>query len=124
MSKRYYKYKLILDENVPSRRRLASVNERYDVKHIRDDFHPEGTSDPEVYNRAVEQKRVLVTYNVKHFKPLAGSQDDCGIIGLPPNVPRQKLDLKLVAFLTRTTPAMLYGHYVPLSRIENTTEDR
>ena len=124
MSKRYYKYKLLLDENLPSRRRLVSVNERYDVKHIRDDLHLDGTTDPEVYNLAVEQKRVLVTYNVKHFKPLAGTQNDCGIIGLPPNVPRDKLDSKLVAFLTRTTPAKLYGHYFPLSRSEDIIQDR
>ena len=73
---------------------------------------------PEVYGLAVTQHRVLITYNVKHFKPLAGSLADCGIIGLPPNVPRSKLhqlDTKLVALLTRTAPLALRGRYVSLT---------
>lgn len=119
MSKRYYKYKLLLDENLPSRRRLSVLNERYDVKHIRDDFRRAGTSDSDIYDLCVAQQRVLVTYNIKHFKPLAGKSNDCGIIGLPPNVPREKLDTKLVAFLTRTAPATLRGHYVGLGAEED-----
>lgn len=114
MPKRYHKYKLLLDENLPARQRLPLLNERYDVKHIRDDFRQGGVGDQQVYDLAVKEKRILVTYNVKHFKPLAGTKPDQGIIGLPPNVPRQKLDSKLVAFLTRTTPTTLRGHYVAL----------
>jgi len=115
MPKRYHKFKLLLDENLPSRRRLPSLNGRYDVKHIRDDFRQGGVGDQQVYDLAVKEKRILVTYNVKHFKPLSGTKQDQGIIGLPPNVPREKLDSKLVAFLIRTAPTTLRGHYVSLA---------
>lgn len=118
MPKRYIKYKLLLDENLPPRHRLPYLNERYDVKHVAEDLHHSGLGDKHVYELAVVQKRVLVTYNVKHFKPLAGTQADQGIIGLPPNVPRSKLDTKLVAFLTRTAPTKLRSRYLPLSQPE------
>jgi hypothetical protein len=119
MPKRYVKFKLLLDENLPPRRELPRLNERYDVKHVAEDLHRGGIEDQDVYELAVAQKRVLLTYNVKHFKPLAGMQADQGIIGLPPNVPRVKLDSKLVALLSRTAPKTLRGHYVSLSAEEN-----
>jgi hypothetical protein len=72
MPKRVYKHKLLLDENMPPRTAFLLLNSQFDVKHLVVDLRHGGLTDPEVYQLAVEQKRILVTYNTKHFRPLAG----------------------------------------------------
>ena len=46
MPKRFYKHKLLLDENMPSRPALPRLNQHFDVKHIRDDIHHGQIDDP------------------------------------------------------------------------------
>jgi predicted nuclease of predicted toxin-antitoxin system len=67
MSKRYYKYKLLLDENMSPRQRFPRLNAHYDVKHVRDDLHRGGIDDPSVYRLACTQGRVLITENWTDF---------------------------------------------------------
>jgi Domain of unknown function (DUF5615) len=70
MPKRSYKHKTLLDEHLYHRRVYSLLNERFDVKHIRDDLHVDGLPDPQVYELAVKQERILLTTNVKDFRPL------------------------------------------------------
>jgi Domain of unknown function (DUF5615) len=107
MPKGFYKHKLLLDENMPHRTDFANLNRMFDVKHIEDDFRHGGLDDPDVYLLAVNQKRILVTYNSKHFRSLAGSKDDAGIIGVSANLPIPHVDTNLTALLTRSTPNSL-----------------
>ena len=80
MPKRFYKHKLLLDENMPHRTAFLLLNSQFDVKHIAADLKKGGLDDPSVYQLAVHQKRILVTYNTKHFRPLAGTKDDLSLI--------------------------------------------
>src|SRR5690348_5531138 len=102
MPKGFYKHKLLFDENMPNRIFFPHLNSRFDVKHIRDDFQQGGLDDPKVYDVAVAHQRILVTYNVKHFRPLAGRKHDVGIIGISANLPLSQVDTKLTALLTRS----------------------
>lgn len=68
MTRPFHKHKVLLDENMPERQAFPRLNERFDVKHIRDDLNGGGLSDQEVYNLAKKLKRLLITYNVKDFK--------------------------------------------------------
>jgi hypothetical protein len=115
MPKGFYKHKLLLDENMPHRTDFANLNRMFDVKHIEDDFRHGGLDDPDVYLLAVNQKRILVTYNSKHFRSLAGSKDDAGIIGVSANLPIPHVDTKLTALLTRSTPNSLQRKFTPLT---------
>jgi hypothetical protein len=68
MVKPFHKHKVLLDENLPERQAFPNLNERFDVKHLRDDLNSGGLKDHEVYALAKKQNRLLVTYNVKDFK--------------------------------------------------------
>jgi hypothetical protein len=116
MPKGFYKHKLLLDENMPHRSEFPILNSKFDIKHIEDDFGKGGLSDPDVYQLAVDQKRILVTFNSKHFRKRAGSKDDVGVIGVSANLPSSQTDTKLTALLTRSTPNTLQGKFIPLTR--------
>src|SRR5688500_11237765 len=72
MPKKSYKFKLLLDENMPPRQRFPRLNSRFDVKHIRDDFSQLGLKDPAVYELAAKRNRLIITFNGTDFKNLVG----------------------------------------------------
>src|SRR5262245_47226897 len=71
MPRKFYKFRLLLDENMPPRQRFPRLNSRYDVKHVRDDLHKTGIKDPLVYDLARELNRLLITFNGDDFNPTA-----------------------------------------------------
>jgi hypothetical protein len=115
MPKRFYKHKVVLDENMPHRTDLPTLNSKFDVKHIVDDLHHSGIPDPAVYQLAVDQQRVLVTFNAKHFRVLAGTKDDAGVIGVSAHLPTSQIDTKLTALLTKRTPHALARTFTSLT---------
>lgn len=115
MPKGFYKHRLLLDENMPHRSEFPILNSKFDVKHIEDDLGKGGLADPDVYQLAVDQNRILVTFNSKHFRTRAGTKADAGIIGISANLPPSQADTKLTALLTRSTPNALQGKFTPLT---------
>jgi len=61
MPRGFHKHRLLLDENMPHRTQFPRLNERFDVKHIRDVFNLTGLPDPQVYELARKHERILVT---------------------------------------------------------------
>ncbi len=118
MVKRFYKHKLLLDENMPLRSDLPQLNKHFDVKHVDHDLKQGGISDQKVYNLAVTQKRIIITRNTKHFLPLAGTKADVGIIGIPPHWFTTQVDNKLISFLKTKTPKTLRKKLIPLSKVQ------
>jgi hypothetical protein len=102
MTKKFYKHKLLLDENVPHRKSFPMVNERFDVKHIVIDLNKSGISDRELFKLTQKEERLIVTYNVKDFIRLLNHKSTSGIIGLSPNLSLPQIDKKLTALLTKT----------------------
>lgn len=115
MPKGFYKHKVLLDENMPHRSAFPNLNSKFDVKHVAADLHQGSLPDPDVYQLAVAQKRILVTYNTKHFRSLAGSKDDAGILGVSANLPHSHVDTKVTALLTKSTPHALQRKFIPLT---------
>jgi len=121
MPKPFYKHKTLLDEHLYHRRLYPSLNAHFDVKHIRDDLHLDGLADPQVYELAVKQGRILLTTNVKHFRPLL--RDDCpGIIGIPGAWLPDRIDTKLTALLMRHGPAYFRGRFRSLAVEDQTSK--
>src|SRR5437773_1129638 len=114
MPKSFYKHKVLLDENLPPRQYLPSFNERFDVKHTKHDLHHGGMDDSLIYALAVEQGRIILTINVKDFRPLL-SIESPGIIGIPEAWSTDRLDTKLTSLLTRHGPNFFRGRFYPLS---------
>jgi Domain of unknown function (DUF5615) len=98
MPKPFYKHKLLLDEHLPPRQFLPRLNEHFDVKHIKHDLHHGGMDDGPIHDLAVKQGRIILTSNVKDFRPLL-REDSPGVIGIPETWPTTRLDTKLAALL-------------------------
>jgi Domain of unknown function (DUF5615) len=114
MPKPFYKHKTLLDEHLLHRRLYPMLNAHFDVKHIRDDLKQGGLPDPQVYELAVKQGRIILTTNVKHFRPLL--RDDClGIIGIPDAWLPDRIDTKLTALLMKHGPTYFRGRYYSLA---------
>jgi predicted nuclease of predicted toxin-antitoxin system len=109
MLKRFYKHKLLLDENMPTRQDFPHLNKLFDVKHIRDDLHKDGLDDPQVYDLAVTLKRLVVTYNIKDFRKLAAQSLNSGVIGISAHLTFQQIDTKLTALLVKSSEKALAG---------------
>jgi predicted nuclease of predicted toxin-antitoxin system len=114
MVKRFYKHKLLFDENMPPRTALPRLNEHFDVKHVAMDLDKGGIDDPVVYDLAVELGRIIVTRNVKHFAPLVSTKPDRGIIAIPPHWQPAQIDTKLTALLRKHGPNYFNGQLVRL----------
>jgi hypothetical protein len=117
MPKPFYKHKLLLDEHLYPRRAYLLLNEHFDIKHIKDDLHQGGMDDAAVYELAVKQGRIILTSNVKDFRPLL-REDSPGIIGIPETWSPPRIDSKLTALLIRHGPNYFRGRYRPLATEE------
>jgi hypothetical protein len=117
MPKGFYKHKLLLDEHLPPRQFLPHLNEHFDVKHIKHDLHHGGMDDPPIHELAVAQGRIILTRNVKHFRPLL-REDTPGIIGVPETWPRERLDTKLTSLLMKHGPNYFKGRFRSLGAVE------
>src|SRR2546421_2560398 len=115
MPKRFHKHKLLLDEDMSPRKAFPNLNSIFDVKHVREDLHLASLPDPEVYQVAVKQQRILLTYNIKHFRQLAGTLNDAGVIGISPHLTPTQVDTKLTSLLTKSTPNALQGKFTSLT---------
>ncbi len=115
MTKRFYKHKLLLDENFPVRKHFPTLNRRFDVKHVGADLNLDGLSDPEVYILARKEKRLVVTRNIKHFRELALSSGETGVIGVSENLTFKQVDKKLAALLNKSTQKSLLGKLTIIS---------
>ncbi|MBA3723698.1 MAG: DUF5615 family PIN-like protein [Candidatus Levybacteria bacterium] len=108
------KPKLLLDENFEPRIYLPKLNRLYDIKHVAEDLHKGGIEDRKVYEIAVKQERIVVTYNEKDFRSFAHVSEKSGVIGISTNLTPTQIDTKLAALLKKTSSKSLYGafHYI------------
>ena len=74
-----------------------------------------GFSDPQVYDFAVKVDRIIITRNGKHFRPLAGTKEDAGVIAVPGQTPAAQIDTALTALLKREGPKYFAGQYRTLA---------
>jgi len=115
MSPKLHKHKLLLDEGLYPRKYLRRVNNRYDLKHIKHDLHKGGISDKQIYDIAKEQKRLIITYNIRDFKSMANKSKNTGVIGVTQSLTPEQLDAKLNSLLSKSSEKSFYGKYTPVS---------
>jgi hypothetical protein len=107
--RRFYRHRLLLDEQFPSKKHFPRTNSRFDVKHIVHDFHKSGLLDEEVYRFACGRERLLVTLNIKHFQGLIKEEDKTGVIGITGNLGLEQIDKRLSSLLLKSSKKELYG---------------
>ena len=116
MPPRLYRHKLLLDEGLYSRKSLKRANNRYDIKHIKHDLKRGGIRDKEVYEIAVKQKRIVITYNIGDFKKLATQSQHSGVIGVTQSLTPEQLDTKLSSLLSKNSEKSFYRRYTSLGK--------
>jgi len=82
MPRKFHKHKLLLDEGFPIRSYLPTSNKRFDLKHISADLKQSGLSDEKIHRLAADQGRIIITLNIKDFKPLVPTNEKTGVIGV------------------------------------------
>jgi hypothetical protein len=115
MPRKFYKFKLLLDENMPPRQRFPRLNSRFDVKHIRDDLHQLGLKDPPVYALAGKLNRLIITFNGDDFINMVNQSTETGVINVSANLRYDQIDTKLTALLTKSSPHAFYGRFTNLT---------
>lgn len=109
------KRKILLDEGLPYKKYLPRLNARHDIKHIKEDLKKDKIPDEEVYKIAKKLKRILVVFNIRHYKDLASKSKETGIIGVSQKMPLEQIDNKLLALLNRSKGKSLYGKFTAIT---------
>jgi len=118
MNKRQKKrrYFLLLDEGLPPRNRFPKTNNLHNVRHIKHDFQYGGYTDEFIYRFAAQQKRLILTLNVKDFRRLYVPEEKrTGVIAISPYLPLEEIDKKLCKILN-ATPGTLYGRFIKVTQ--------
>ncbi|OGE14259.1 hypothetical protein A3G14_04440 [Candidatus Curtissbacteria bacterium RIFCSPLOWO2_12_FULL_38_9] len=115
MTKKFRKYKLLLDEGLSPRDRFKILNSRHNLKHIKHDLGRSGISDEDVWKLAIKETRLVITYNVKDFKKLVATKQQSGVIGVSTNLPTDQMDKKITSLLSKSEKNDLFGKYVFVS---------
>ncbi len=113
-ARRAPKLKLLLDEGFPYRNSFKALNNYFNVRHIKQDFGLEGVPDEEVYKLASEEERLLITFNVRDFRPLI-KQRRPTVIGISPVLTNKQIDIKLTAILRKLKPEDLKGKFFKIN---------
>lgn len=115
MPRKFYKHKLLLDEGFLYRQRLPILNSRFNVKHITGDLGFSGLSDEDIYKLGVKQRRLIITFNDKDFRPLAKKNKNTGVIGISANLTANNIDKKLTALFIKAGEKELHGKFTYIS---------
>ncbi len=113
MSRRNRRYKLLLDEMLPRRTKYPLLNSFHDLKHIVHDYKKSGSSDDGVLKLAAKDDRILVTKNIKHFRPL-GEKFGVDVIGVMETIPPEELDKSIMAKLRRWGKTKMSGRFTTI----------
>lgn len=108
------KPKLLLDEGLPKRQSLVVLNAYCDIKHIKHDYKRGGWQDQQVFRLANKDSRILVTFNIRDFRPLI-NRDSISVIGLSDSLSKQQIDKKLTSLCKRLKPAQFVGQFFPIT---------
>ncbi len=109
MAKRFYKHKLLLDENVHYRSYFPILNSLFNLKHITENFHEVGLSDPQIFKFAIATGRIIITFNFKDFEELVKTSNKTGVIGISSNLPVEIIDKKLTVLFRKASIKSLLG---------------
>jgi len=107
MPRKLYKFKLLLDENMPPRQRFPRLNSRFDLKHIRDDLHQAGLKDPPVYGLAGKLNRLIITFNGDDFKHMVSQSMQTGVINISTNLRNDQIDETVVKTPGLSSPCLM-----------------
>ena len=108
------KPKLLFDEGLPRRQSFPHLIRYSDVKHIEHDYGRGGLPDLKVYALANDRERILVTFNVKDFRPLV-TPATMSVIGVSMHLTEEHMDTKLTSLMRGLKPSQFSGRYFSIT---------
>lgn len=108
------RYKLLLDEGLPRKEAYPRANNFHNLKHIVHGIDRGGAKDKDVYVIANKEKRLVVVFNTKDFRPLI-SPESVSVISLSTNLTDKQVDLKLCKILRSLKPSEIKGHLITIT---------
>ena len=115
MAPRFYKHKILLDENFPNRSYFPILNSKFTVKHIAKDLRHDGWLDNQIYKFAANNRMIIVTFNIKDFVTLINISLNTGVVGVSENLPNEDIDKKLAALFHKSSKRSLFGKLTTIS---------
>ena len=110
----HIKHRLLLDEGLPKKEAYFQANNYHNLRHIVHDFGKSGAKDKEVYSIANKEKRIVVVFNTKDFKPLTTFKS-MSVISLSTNLNDRQVDLKLCKILRLLKPSEIVGYLITIT---------
>ncbi|MBI4948328.1 DUF5615 family PIN-like protein [Candidatus Berkelbacteria bacterium] len=109
------KPKILLDESLPGRDKFPQLNSYCNCKHV-NEFSLNGATDPVVYDKAITEKRILVTFNIKDFKKLViDNSSGPSVIGLSTRLSYEQIDKKVLSKVKNLTESEFVGKYFSIT---------
>lgn len=108
------RHKLLLDEGLPRKEAYPRANNYHSLRHIVHDVGKGGAKDKDVYAIANKEKRIVVVFNTKDFRPLIFPQS-VSVISLSTNLTDRQVDLKLCKSLRYLKPSQTKGHLITIT---------
>ncbi len=113
-SRKHTRYKLLLDEGLSRKEKFQSLNNLHNLKHIKHDLKKGGAKDYEIYKIAEKEKRMVLVFNTKDFKPLIQPQKP-SVIALSTGLTNEQIDLKLCKILKNLRHNQELGHLISIT---------
>jgi predicted nuclease of predicted toxin-antitoxin system len=106
MSPRQNRYKLLLDEMLPSRGNFPELNNLHDLKHIAHDRNLSGAPDETVVALAKKEGRILISGNEKHMIGLC-KMNGVPLICVTESMANEEIDSLIVSHLKKDKISIL-----------------
>jgi len=108
------RHRLLLDEGLPRKETYPRANNYHNLRHIVHDIGKGGAKDKDVYAIANKEKRLVVVFNTKDFRPLI-FPESISVISLSTNLTDRQVDLKLCKALRYLKPSEAKGHLITIT---------
>lgn len=80
---------------------------------MHDSHLPRQAEDQEIYQKAIQENRFILTINFKHFKKLV-KKDKPGIIGIESQLSNREIDKSVTDFLSGKNPDDFIGKAIKI----------
>lgn len=114
-SKKHKRFYLLLDEGLPLPLAYPELNNLHNVVHVTK-AKLGGVDDEAIFKFANQDKRLLVVFNTKHFRPMISLElETVSVIALSTNLTDKQADLKLCKALKNLKPSEAKGCLISIT---------
>ncbi|MDO8571035.1 MAG: DUF5615 family PIN-like protein [Candidatus Daviesbacteria bacterium] len=113
-SRKFKRYKLLLDEGLHLPVSYPKLNSLHDVLHIVNTKN-KSKSDKVIFQMAEKEGRLPVVFNTKHFKPLI-NKNSTSVISLSTNLTDTESDLKICKVLRNISKSQSKGCLISVTK--------